>query len=610
MRSRTFKSLCLGIASLFVAIMPVGLVAQSPATAARNDAADSASKWDIFAGYSYLAPKGTVDIPQTQGPTVGYDYNAVNVGGLFSVARFFSPYFGLQGEYGFHEWGKENPPTGNIGTQGNNDGFQTLAVGPIFRFPTGSMTPFIHGLVGAALINGPYHNPDTWGPELTAGGGLDYETPLFNHHLAIRVFQADYEYMHASFGPQPEPPGGRANINAVRLSAGLVFHAGTQAPPAPITISCAASPSTVFPGDPVTVTATPGMLNPKLHSIYSWSGDEVSGSETTAHVNTASLAPGTYTVKCGVKEGKPGKEGLKPWQTADGTATYTVKQFEPPTISCAASPSTVKPGEAATITASGMSPQNRPLTYSYSAASGSVEGTGATATFNSNGAPAGTVEVTCRVSDDKNQTATANTMVTVEAPPPVEPAEQKQLETRLALHSVFFPTDQPKAAHPEGGLVASQERTLTTLSTDFKKYLEYRPNAHLTLTGHADARGSVEYNKALSDRRVARTKQFLVEQGVPEASIETRALGKEQNLSADEVKAMVEQNSELSAAERDRILGKLRVIVWAQNRRVDISLSTTGQESVRQFPFNAADSLTLLDQKAPARKKAAGAPKR
>jgi hypothetical protein len=32
----------------------------------------------------------------------------------------------------------------------------------------------------------------------------------------------------------------------------------------------------------------------------------------------------------------------------------------------------------------------------------------------------------------------------------------------------------------------------------------------------------------------------------------------------------------------------------ASNRRVDVTLSTTGQTSVRQFPFNATDALTLI----------------
>jgi hypothetical protein len=42
----------------------------------------------------------------------------------------------------------------------------------------------------------------------------------------------------------------------------------------------------------------------------------------------------------------------------------------------------------------------------------------------------------------------------------------------------------------------------------------------------------------------------------------------------------------------------MRTIILASNRRVDITLSGAGQasqESVREYPFNAADSLTLLD---------------
>jgi len=304
---------------------------------------------------------------------------------------------------------------------------------------------------------------------------------------------------------------------------------------------------------------------------------------------------------------------LKPWESATATAIFTVKPFEPPTISCTASPSSINPGDKSTVTASGTSPQNRALTYSYSATAGSISGSGATADYSSLGAATGAVGITCNVTDDKNQTATASTSVTIATPPPppAPPAEQVRLEARLALHSVFFPTAQPRAEHPEGGLLASQQGTLTTLATDFKSYLTFKPDAHLTLSGHADVRGSVEYNQALSERRVARTKQFLVEQGVPEASIETRGLGKEEELTADQVKELVEQNTDLSNEERKKVLRDLTIIVLAQNRRVDVTLSTTGQQSVRLYPFNAADSLTLLDKKSSApRKKAAAATKK
>jgi outer membrane protein OmpA-like peptidoglycan-associated protein len=569
-----------------VASIPLALSAQDTAKpAAKAPADDSASKWDIFAGYSFLAPKGTVG---------GFSYNSVNYGAIGSITGYFTRNIGVQVEGDYHNDSNEDTP---------NDDFSGASGGLVFRFPTPHITPFLHVLAGAESV-GSYYQDNTWGPVVTAGGGLDFNTPLFNHHLAIRLIQADYQFTRENF---PDSEGGTGNFNIARLSAGLVFHGGSFVPPAAVTLGCLASPATIFPGDPVTVTATAGELNPKLNTIYSFSGDGVTVNGATATVATASLAPGSYTVKCGVKEGKPGKEGLKPWESADTTATYTVKAFEPPTIGCSASPSTIKPGETSMIAASGVSPQNRPLTYTYSAASGTISGSGATAAFNSAGAPTGTVAVTCTVTDDKGQAANANASVMIEAPyvAPVEPAEVKQLETRLALHSVFFPTAQPRAEHPNGGLVASQEGTLTTLASDFKKYLGYKPEAHLTLSGHADVRGSVEYNQALSERRVARTKQYLVEQGVPEGSIETRGLGKEENLTADQVKDMVEQNPDLSATEREKVLHNLGVIVWAQNRRVDVTLSTTGQESVRQFPFNAADSLTLLDKKSLAKKKAA-----
>jgi len=196
-------------------------------------------------------------------------------------------------------------------------------------------------------------------------------------------------------------------------------------------------------------------------------------------------------------------------------------------------------------------------------------------------------------------------------PPPPAPVIDKVLEARLLLHSVYFATAKPTEKEPTGGLVKSQEQTLIALATDFKKYLEAKPDAHLTLEGHADVRGSVPYNQALSERRVARVKSFLVEQGVPEADLDTKAFGKQQNMTAEEVKSAVEDNSDITKEEKARFIRNLTVIKWASNRRVDVTLNTgTGQTetSARHYPFNAADSLTLIggreaDMKAAAAKK-------
>ena len=93
-----------------------------------------------------------------------------------------------------------------------------------------------------------------------------------------------------------------------------------------MTLSADASPATVFPGGPVTVTASTGNLDSSLNAVYTWSGNGVTGNGTTAAVATASLAPGTYTVKVRVREGKNGKEGLKPWEIAETSASFRVCQ--------------------------------------------------------------------------------------------------------------------------------------------------------------------------------------------------------------------------------------------------------------------------------------------
>jgi hypothetical protein len=207
----------------------------------------------------------------------------------------------------------------------------------------------------------------------------------------------------------------------------------------PVTLACNASAPAIFPGEPVNLAATPGDLSTKknVSVIYTWTGEGVTGDGSKASVKTASLAPGAYTVKVGVKEGKKGKEGLKPGQAAECSTGYTVKEFEPPTVSCSSAPSTIKPGESSTITVVALSPQNRPLTYSYSTAAGTVEGATTTATFSSTGAPAGPVGITCKVADDKGHTASGETTVTIVAPPPPPPP----IPHAEALCSLTFDTD-------------------------------------------------------------------------------------------------------------------------------------------------------------------------
>jgi outer membrane protein OmpA-like peptidoglycan-associated protein len=174
-------------------------------------------------------------------------------------------------------------------------------------------------------------------------------------------------------------------------------------------------------------------------------------------------------------------------------------------------------------------------------------------------------------------------------------------EPTVSMRSVYFPTDQPRTLKSEAALLPSEKDALTAIADSFKKYLADKPDAHLVLSGHADRRGLEAYNKPLSERRAELAKQFLVEQGIPEANIETQAYGKEKNLTADQVKQLLEQDSNLSAEDRQKALQKLTTIVLSYNRRVDLTLNPTGQESTQSYPFKTDDFARLVDRNGPSK---------
>jgi len=91
---------------------------------------------------------------------------------------------------------------------------------------------------------------------------------------------------------------------------------------------------------------------------------------------------------------------------------------------------------------------------------------------------------------------------------------------------------------------------------------------------------------------------------VPADHLDTRSFGKDDNLTAEQVKEQIAQNPDLSPGDRKQMLNNLQVLVLANNRRVDVTLSTTGQKSTHRYPFNAKDYLALINTKG-AEKKAA-----
>ena len=570
LNSRSYRA-AVPLFAIFVVISLSGLAfAQS----------DSNPKWDLFVGYQWLHPGATLPLGDPNNPT---PYTVPDMpGGIGSAVTYnFDPHWGGEFDFG-HNWK----------SGGNSE--TTASIGPRFIWRTDDANYFLHALVGynhlgvSGLTNG------SQGIGAILGGGMDLPITKM---IAWRLFEADYVWGHHNYSDYVSalfPNLRRPSLDGVRLRTGIVFSWGGAEALAP-SASCSVQPTEVLVGEPITATATASNFNPKHTVTYNWSGNggKVTGKDTTASIDTTDAAPGSYVVTAHVTDSK-----MKKNNEASCSANYTIKPLppkNPPTLSLSVSPSSVVTGGSVNVSATCTSPDGVPVSVAnYTSTAGSISGNGNAATLSTAGAPAGPVTVSATCTDSRGLSSQGTTQLNIENPPP--PPVDKALEARLALHSVYFPTAQPPANEPNAGLVPSQQQTLINLAKDFTKYLEAKPDAHLILEGHADIRGSVAYNQALSERRVARVKSFLIEQGVPESAIETKAFGKERNLTLEEVKDSVLKNPDLTTEERKRALARIQVIKLASNRRVDVTLksATQTETSVRQFPFNAADAMSLI----------------
>ncbi|MGA8674782.1 MAG: OmpA family protein [Candidatus Acidiferrales bacterium] len=170
----------------------------------------------------------------------------------------------------------------------------------------------------------------------------------------------------------------------------------------------------------------------------------------------------------------------------------------------------------------------------------------------------------------------------------------------VVLQSVFYPTDYPDKKNPQVGLLKSQQLDLATLAAGFKKYLIYDPDAKLSIEAHADVRGSKPFNQDLSERRVERIKQYLVDQGIGADKIQTAAYGKDRPMEKSEVKTLESTNPNTPPKARLRnVTGDW----YAYNRRADIVLLPSNKTSTQFYPHNADDSGILWQIPKPSLKK-------
>ncbi len=97
-----------------------------------------------------------------------------------------------------------------------------------------------------------------------------------------------------------------------------------------------------------------------------------------------------------------------------------------------------------------------------------------------------------------------------------QPGSQEHFRANISSDRVLFDTDQ-------SDIDADDQATLQSQATYLKQYGQVR----VTIEGHADERGTREYNLALGERRANAAKNYLVSLGIPEARVSTISYGKE-----------------------------------------------------------------------------------
>ncbi len=147
------------------------------------------------------------------------------------------------------------------------------------------------------------------------------------------------------------------------------------------------------------------------------------------------------------------------------------------------------------------------------------------------------------------------------APPPAPPvdnsaAERERLAREAAERTARLTTELGQMINFDydkfdvrADDVAKLDRKAAILASN--------PNVRLRISGHADERGSDEYNLALGSRRAAAAKRYLEGKGVDGARLEVVSFGEERPLA---------QGSDEGA--------------WAQNRRDEFEITAGGANLV------------------------------
>ena len=127
----------------------------------------------------------------------------------------------------------------------------------------------------------------------------------------------------------------------------------------------------------------------------------------------------------------------------------------------------------------------------------------------------------------------AASMATAPAPAPAAPAKPASINMQINFE------------YNSAEIAGSSEKTMATLAKALASpQLEGRK---FTVIGHTDASGSAAYNRALSDRRAAAVRRYLMDNGVAASRLRAVGKGESQLLNADDPDAGENRRVEIQA---------------------------------------------------------------
>jgi peptidoglycan-associated lipoprotein len=131
-----------------------------------------------------------------------------------------------------------------------------------------------------------------------------------------------------------------------------------------------------------------------------------------------------------------------------------------------------------------------------------------------------------------------------ESTPAAEPTKPRfpNAETRAKLNELlasirdaYFDYDRHDLRPDAQAALQENAKSITAILRDY-------PDYKLTIEGHADERGSAEYNLALGEARAQKAREFLVNIGLPGDQLRTVSYGKERQQCTEQTEECWQKN--------------------------------------------------------------------